>query len=88
MDTKNSTCCDTQSEGCCTTEKKKNKKGFKKKIGFGILMLALVFAMVSATNASSGKVKSTSCNSEKMSCSSTQSSCGTTCGTKSCGTKE
>ena len=88
MDTKNSACCDTQSEDCCTTGKKKNKRGFKKKIGLGILMLAFVFAMVSATNASSDKVKSTSCNSEETSCSSTQSGCGTSCGTKSCGTKE
>lgn len=64
--------CNTQETSCCSTEKK-SITGTKKKIGLGILLLALIFALVSAfSKDSSSKIEN---------CSTNETGCATSCET-------
>lgn len=65
--------CSTQEVNCCSIEKKPSNN--KKKIGLGVLGLAIVFALVSAFT--------TGNPSEKSNCGPGETSCDTSCETVS-----
>jgi len=71
-DTENSDC-NTQETNCCSTEKT-SISSIKKKVGLGILLLAITFAVISAFSPDNS-TESPSCGSEE--------SCETSCETSS-----
>lgn len=80
MDNENSNCCDTDNSGCdtkesdcCSTDVSSSNSNTKKKVGLTVLLIAVVFAVLSAFN--------TGNSSESPSCSSGQESCATSCET-------
>lgn len=80
MSEKKSNCCDTDNSdcntvetNCCETSQNPINSSNKKKIGIGVLLIAITFAVISAF--------STDQSSEKSSCSSSETSCSTPCDT-------
>jgi len=62
--------CDTKESNCCGTSLNSLNSSVKKKIGLGVLLIAITFAMISAFRTNQSTEKS-SCN--------TNTSCSTTC---------
>lgn len=80
MNNENSNCCDTDNSGCdtkesdcCSTDANSTNSNTKKKVGLTVLLIAVVFAVLSAFN--------TGNSSEVSSCSPGQESCATSCET-------
>ena len=77
--------CNSSSTDCCTTGEIPKNSNIKKKLGLGILLIAILFAITSAFN-SNNLDHNTSCNASQGSC--TSSCAKTSNGGQSCCTKK